>query len=475
MSATLELKYFNSFWLKKMKTIVDASTRPTPPYANIPAAFNVNATQDWYIEEARIRGGYNNTIVDLGVKAYLGKEDAVQETRTASLIYSGLFNSRTGVNNTNQFSVGKDITKSANPANGSIQRLYAEDTNLIIFQQDKISRALIDKDAIYSAEGNATLTSSPAVIGQIVAYAGKYGISNNPESFAVYGYRKYFTDVKRNAVMRLSKDGMTEISSYGMHDFFRDELSNVSNTRMIGGWDMHTKNYILSIQQTSPLADETTSPSYKTVVFDENVLGWSSFLTFRPNYMFSIGANFYSIKDGLSTDNAPDVVYRHYTNVNNASNLFCNFYGVTSDSSIDLVLNSNPSIVKTFKTLNYEGSNGWQLQTMKGLEFTLQDGVTTVNDSAYPILPYTMPTTIGQLETDLFSNEFKRKENKYFANLVNNSVATQGEVLFGESMTGIKGFFSTVQMIIPSNTIILNPGIKYNLFAVSSEISQSSY
>ena len=112
---------------------------------------------------------------------------------------------------------------------------------------------------------------------------------------------------------------------------------------------------------------------------------------------------------------------------------------------------------------------------MKGLEFTLQDGVTTVNDSAYPILPYTMPTTIGQLETDLFSNEFKRKENKYFANLVNNSVATQGEVLFGESMTGIKGFFSTVQMIIPSNTIILNPGIKYNLFAVSSEISQSSY
>ena len=109
MSATLELKYFNSFWLKKMKSIVDAPTRPTPPYANIPAAFPVNATQDWYIEEARIRGGYNNTIVDLGVKAYLGKEDAVQETRTASLIYSGLFNSRTGVNNTNQFSVGKDI------------------------------------------------------------------------------------------------------------------------------------------------------------------------------------------------------------------------------------------------------------------------------------------------------------------------------------------------------------------------------
>ena len=193
MAATLELKYFNSFWLKKMKTVVNAV--PVPPagaelnYPNLPYIYPSTEADDWYVEEARIRGGYNNTTVDLGVKAFLAEEDATQQTRISSLIYSGLFNSRTGVNNTNQFSVGKDITKSADPANGSIQKLYAEDTNLIIFQQDKVSRALIDKDAIYSAEGNATVTSSMQVIGQIVAYAGEYGISDNPESFAVYGYR----------------------------------------------------------------------------------------------------------------------------------------------------------------------------------------------------------------------------------------------------------------------------------------------
>jgi|TARA_R110000824_G_scaffold177895_4_gene357402 hypothetical protein len=476
MPATLELKYFNSFWLKKMKNIVDAAVKPTPPYANIPAAFAVSNgfADDWYIEEARIRGGYNNTIVDLGVKAYLAEQDAVQETRIASLIYSGLFNSRTGVNNTNQFSVGKDITKSVNPANGSIQRLYAEDTNLIIFQEDKVSRALIDKDAIYSAEGNASITSSQQVIGQIIAYAGEYGISTNPESFAVYGYRKYFTDVKRNAVLRLSKDGMTEISSYGMHDFFRDELSNVLNTRMIGGWDMHTKNYILSIQQANPLVDETTSPSYKTVVFDENVLGWSTFLSFRPRYMFSIGANFYSIKDGLSTDVAPDTIYRHYTNTTNNSNLYGNFYGSTYDSNVTLVLNANPSVVKNFKTINYEGTNGWELDSMKGLEFTLPD-TSIVYDQTLSISSYTMPTTMQQLQDDLFSNEFKRKENKYFANLINNSVATQGEVVFGQSSTGIKGFFATVKMKIPSATLTANPGTKYELFSVASDISQSSY
>ena len=119
----------------------------------IPEAFEAVDASDWYIEEARIRGGYNNTSVDFGVKAYIVEDTFKQQHRISSLIYSGIFNSRTGVNNTNQFSVGEDITKSADPANGSIQKLYAEDTNLIIFQEDKVSRALIDKDAIYSAEG----------------------------------------------------------------------------------------------------------------------------------------------------------------------------------------------------------------------------------------------------------------------------------------------------------------------------------
>ena len=61
----------------------------------------------------------------------------------------------------------------------------------------------------------------PMVIGQIIPYAGEYGISTNPESFAVQGYRKYFTDRSRGAVLRLSRDGITEISSYGMHDFLK--------------------------------------------------------------------------------------------------------------------------------------------------------------------------------------------------------------------------------------------------------------
>ena len=246
MSAIIEVKYFNSFLLRKTVT-ADNANPPNVPVWYKTTGLGTNDAKNWIIEESRIRGGYNNTSVDFGAKAYLVADTNKGSIRSSGLIYSGVFNSRTGINNTNQFPVGEEITRSMDPSNGSIQRLYAENTNLTILQENKVSKALIDKDAIYSAEGGAITTSGSQVIGQVVPYAGEYGISKDPGSFAVYGYRKYFTDRNRNAVLRLSSDGITEISAYGMKDFFRDkfieiDLNSTNLGSVIGGFDVHTKN-----------------------------------------------------------------------------------------------------------------------------------------------------------------------------------------------------------------------------------------
>jgi len=447
MSATLEVKYFNSFWIKKIKSIVDAGNNLVEDL--VPGAYAASTatpSEDWYIEESRIRGGYNNTSVDFGIKAYLVEEETKQQHRFNSIIYSDIFNSRTGINRTNVFSVGQDITKSADPANGSIQKLYAEDTNLILLQEDKVSRALIDKDAIYSAEGNAAITSSTQVVGQIVPYAGNYGISTNPESFAVYGYRKYFTDRKRNAVLRLSMDGLTEISSYGMQDFFRDELGSLNaSDDIIGGWDIHSKNYTVSIQQNG---------TYKTLTFDDSVNGWTSFLSFKPGFIFSLNTSLYSTHDGK--------IWQHYTFEDNSTERG-KFYGVSNNSTVTFVFNANQSLIKNFKTINYEGGNDWEMLSMQ-----------TSTDSALPITKainiLTQASNLIDLQNQLLQNNFKAKENKYFANLINNTISQPGEVLWGQDASGIKGFFATVQMSV-DNTL----GGKKELFAVSTNYVESSY
>ncbi len=233
MSALIEVKYFNSFIVKKVVTSAGVATWPGIPWdpTGYPSwsGSAVSGSYQWYLEESRIRGGYNNTEVGYGVRAYITEENDDEIVSSNSLTYSGIYNALTDFNETNVFSIGENITKSVDPTYGSIQRIYTNDGNLMVFQEDKVSRALIDKSAIYSAQGDATVTSSDLVIGQVTPYAGEYGISKNPESFAQKGYRIYFADQSRGAVMRLSRDGITEISDYGMRDYFRDAFSPITS------------------------------------------------------------------------------------------------------------------------------------------------------------------------------------------------------------------------------------------------------
>lgn len=241
MATIREVTYFNSFIVKKLVEAYSGSgggvaSWPGLPwnpigYPIFPNSISTIAGDDvfmWYIEEARIKGGYNNKQADLGVRAYIKETTDDELILSNGIIYSGLYNSTTGFNDTNVFSVAEKIQTQVDPRYGGIQKLYASNTNLVVFQNDKVSKALIDKDEIYTADGNALQTASSLVIGNIVQYAGEYGISNNPESFAFKGNRIYFSDKNRGAIMRLSTDGLTEISMYGMRDYFRDKLSVVS-------------------------------------------------------------------------------------------------------------------------------------------------------------------------------------------------------------------------------------------------------
>lgn len=483
MAAIIEVKYFNSFLLRKTVTASNAN----PPYQPVwykTSGLQNNATRNWIIEESRIRGGYNNTSVDFGAKAYLVANTNKGSIRSSGLIYSGIFNSRTGINNTNQFPVGEEITRSLDPSNGSVQKLHAENTNLTILQENKVSRALIDKDAIYSAEGGAITTSGSQVIGQVVPYAGEYGISKNPESFAVYGYRKYFTDKSRNAVLRLSSDGITEISSYGMKDFFRDkfneiDLNSFNEGKIVGGFDVHTKTYVVSLQNNNGI-------DYDTLAFDEQSKGWVSRYSYKPDNIFSLKNSFYSTFSGGAEDSNNNGLWKHHFGTE-----YNKLYGQSVNSTVTTVFNPKVSLSKNFSTIGYEGSNGWQVDSFvsdatgldKGLSYSdkafpiksYSEGEFILNPTnGQPILPANYQSAFGTTNppyTKLRAG-FNRKENKYVSNIKNNSSARPSEIIYGQSMSGIKGMFATVTFSADSTT---DPTGKKELFAVSTNYTESSY
>ena len=441
MAASVEIKYFNTFILKKTNNddepIWNGSFGIPQDLGGYPVVSPLTGGNNWAIEESRIRGGYNNTTVDFGVKAYIVDESNSGNYRKSSLIYSGIFNSRTGINQTNVFSIGEDITKTADPSNASIQRLYAEDTNLVIFQENKVSRALIDKDAIYAAEGGGTVTSSNLVIGVIQPFAGEYGISKNPESFAVYGYRKYFSDANNNAILRLSRSGIDEISSYGMRDYFRDEINTIgSSGKIIGGYDVHNDQYVVSTQITSARGNREIPTS---VSFDEQAKGWVSFFSFystvngvisKPDQMFSLKNKFYTVKNGG--------IWQHYSNNVKRGN----FYGVDYTSEVSVIFNPNPDRSKTFKAVSYEGANGWMVKSL----FSDETGV----DS--------QPNLLTISNVDESSKIYSYYEGEYVsaATTVTTANTITGNTVLVNTTNAIAvgSLVTSSSIVIPANTVV---------------------
>ena len=424
MAAIKEIGYFNSIFVKSY----DYATTNSP------------ALRRYHIEESRIKGGFNETQMDLGVRAYIVNDEYSVIDRKNAMIYSGIYNAKTSVNELNQFSIGDNITKAVDITDGSIQKLHAEDRELFILQEDKVNAAGINKDFIFTAEGQPLSTASNIVIGQVRTFLGIYGISLNPESFAVKGNRKYFTDRKRGVVLRLTRDGLTEISNTGMRDYFKDNLKN--NTKLIGFYDNVKDQYILNLQDDN-----------KTIGFDESSKGWTSFYTYYPEQGFTLNNVTYSFKNGN--------IYEHYKNTN-----YNVFYDQPAEkSSISFVINADHSVVKNFKTLGYEGTTGWSANEIKT---NLDDG--NYSDQGVDIAKYQYNFGYDSNNdyVNILPSMFEKKESKYFSIIQNNaSLAGEDEVLFGGEVSGIKGMYLDVTLNTTEN-------IKQELFAVSSEVVISS-
>ena len=224
--------------------------------------------------------------------------------------------------------------------------------------------------------------------------------------------------------------------------------------KVIGGFDNYNDNYVLSLQKesnfTTPTTAQNTTTDFYTLSFDDSVNGWTSFYTYKPSFIFSLKNN------NLTTIGSE--MYLHYSNESRNE-----FYGVSNNSNITFVFNANPSIVKNFKTINYEGDSGWEVNFLEsdrqGNYFDQAKQIKSYDEGLYT--ENGIPYRVG----------FIRKENKYFANLVNNSGARPDEVVFGSATTGIKGYLATVKVSTDATT---DPGGSKELFAVSTEFVVSS-
>ena len=402
------------------------SQKVTLPY------FNCYSFQNG-VESNRIRDDYNEVYLRNGVKAstVLAKHYE-EERRGAGLIHSGIYNSTSGTNELNQFRQAEPITKDLNPRHGSIQKLLNRNTDLIAITEDKCFKIMADKDALYNADGSSQLIASNKVLGQATPYAGDFG-TTNPESFAQDNFRSYFVDRTRGKVCRLSRDGITPISSAGMHDWFADNLQVSTDTykttvdKIVGSFDAKKQLYNVTIEQKNSAIKgrsyESPADTYHTLSYSETAKGWVSFKSFYPESGLSINNDYYTFKGGE--------MWKHHTNETRG-----NFYGDQYYSDITVMFNDQPGSIKSFNTINYEGSQAKITQhglsskytnPVTGVLSTVVGDVTDANggnvsqqDGEYYNLNAETGWYVDSFETNEQSatvHEFIEKEGKWFNNI----------------------------------------------------------
>ena len=429
------------------------------------------------VESDRIRDDFNADQVDNGVKVSTGiGRQSREERRKHGLIWSGIYNSNAGVNDTNQFIMAEGITKDLNPVYGSIQRILNRNTRLIMFCEDKILRAVTNRDALYNANGKPQLVASNTVVGDVTPYKGQFGIAKNPESMAENPYAVYFADAMRGKVLRLTNEGIMPISDVGMKDYFAD-LMRENAWRCLGTFDQRKNEYNLTVSKK--YVDTQVVPhEQQTASYSDSAKGWTSFKSFLPQHGATINNNYYTFFQGQLYKHHDETELTYYSssaasanltmatvvglqvgmlveatgvvdgstissisgNVvtinNNVTSLFTSqnvtfstphntFYGTYYDSDVTLVFNDQKSSVKSFGLINYEGSQArideWDSISGNRLTnaYATNDGLVSANidDEEYYNLDSKNGWYADSIITDLQSCGnlfFKNKEGKYY-------------------------------------------------------------
>jgi hypothetical protein len=217
---------------------------------------------------------------------------------------------------------------------------------------------------------------------------------------------------------------------------------------MLGTFDTINGEYNLTLNSGWQW-NSTVDPPV-TISFNERSKGWVSFKSFIPSTGLSVNGRYLTTPGSDGYDGMKLAPWEHYDN-NIERN---NFYGTQYESEIEVVFNDQPSIVKSFKAINYEGT---QSKINKYTGSTESYGAdadnlsVTVNDGEYYNLTDKKGWWVESFTTDLQTGtvaEFISKENKWF-NKINGKATTLENLDTSELSVQGLGFAATITSTPP--------------------------
>jgi hypothetical protein len=302
--------------------------RPFIAYEYIPTQF---------IKETQIRFG-NKFLEDslfIGINTFLDRNQ---------FIYPGEY--------------GK-IRAMVNTSNAQVQSVG--NVLLVIGEQESWS-VYVNRTTLEDLSGRSQVAISDKVLGSFNTLLGSNG-TLNPESISKESERVLWWNERKGVWVRYSRDGLTEISKFGMKNWFKD-LSDLINSYYYTGsevpkalsiFDDYHEEWITTINHSLLPATFKGYDSYKCVSFAERNADkrWKSWYDYLPDLFAGLDNQTYSI--------IGSVVHQHEGGAD-----FGSFYGVKKDSILEFIANPEYRKNKIWKAITLTSSDRWSFPSILG-------------------------------------------------------------------------------------------------------------
>jgi hypothetical protein len=416
----------------------------------------------FYVESYFLNDYLNTNHASLG-RANLYSPFYKKFDKISSITYSDVYQPATSYNGFSTFDNNLVNYRDYSEVDGSIQKIYARDTNLIVIHEDKTYNIPVQKDILLSASGESNVGISNEVLGTPQPFAAHYGISKNPESFVVDGNVCYWVDIRKGAVLRLKQNGITAISEVKMIDYFRDKAETYNSLdpqhrweenygnieefmtlgdhrffKIKGGFNPKHTEYVVQFDHIPNLPDdwEYLTFLYETGLWEDQSFDWGYYFGLldvaeaQPYKIegsttawaepqnrwvthYSHIAEYYCKINVLFVSWDNGILYLHDIDDENHNT----FYGTTYYTELDFYINEGPSTVKGFKTLTLEAN-----QAFESDENGVEEEILT---------SYDVGLVTDMTETSIDRHNFDQRENKQYAHIPFVTTGSTGSEIIG--------------------------------------------
>jgi hypothetical protein len=218
----------------------------------------------------------------------------------------------------------------------------------------------VNRTTLEDLNGQTSVALSEKVLGSYNTLLGSKG-TLNPDSVSVRNGRVLWWNAKLGEWERYSRDGLTEVSEFGMKNWFKDLgdliINNYQSTppKALSTFDDYHKCWMTYINHADLPASFKGYSVYKCVTFAERNADkrWKEFLEYTPELFASMDNEVYSI---IGTQ-----VYIHEEGAD-----FGSIYGVKKDAYIEVIINPEVRRNKIWQAMALEASDKWSFESIKG-------------------------------------------------------------------------------------------------------------